>query len=156
MFFCRLVLIVVFLLSGCLGWSHQAEEALDVNYQKAIARGINAQKITVARIAQLSRVIRDYVKREGRTPNDLLSLVTGETQYVKAEYAEELFLDGWGNRLFYHSTGGSFVLASFGQDGKPDKEGRQKAGGWSSEFNFDADIVRIGNEWAQTPEGVPR
>jgi hypothetical protein len=137
------------------GYPTNVDEETELTAQK-ITVELTAQKITVARITQLCMVIRDFRTREGRTPNNLDALVNGETQYVVPAYAVELFVDGWGKRFFYHSTGESFVLASFGKNGIPESEGTQRAGGWSPQFYFDSDIVSIDGNWAQTPNGLPR
>jgi len=115
-----------------------------------------AQKTTVDHIKTINLLVDFYKSKEGHTPDNLTSFITSEEPYIKPEASDKMFSDGWGNRLHYYSTGDSYVIASFGRDGVPDAGGSQAAGGWSAFLDFDADIVAINGDWAQSPDNISR
>ena len=77
---------------------------------------------------------------------------TLEVIFNEYHFRERSLLDGWGRPLSYYKTTKSYVLISFGSDGKPD---RQPISGFHSPAtDYDADMVTIGGEWARLPSGI--
>jgi general secretion pathway protein G len=86
-----------------------------------------------ADIAELKTALDRYYLDNGNYPTTdqgLQALVQKPTDgpvpsdYEEGGYIEKLPLDPWGHPYFYQSDGGSYVLKSFGADGKPGGNGR--------------------------------
>lgn len=92
-------------------------------------------KVTKAEadISEIKTALDRYYLDNGYYPTSdqgLTSLVTAPTSgqipsnYEDGGYIEKLPLDPWGNPYFYQSDGNSYVLKSFGGDGKPGGTGK--------------------------------
>jgi hypothetical protein len=104
---------------------------------------------TVSNMWMLNAVIQLYRQDHHASPARLDQL---GMPYMKTPPTTK---DGWGREFYYHAIGEKFVLASFGRNGIP--ESLQCAPGcFSGAVLYDADIVMIDGEWAQTPFGVDR
>lgn len=86
-----------------------------------------------ADIAELKTALDRYYLDNGNYPTTdqgLQALVQKPTDgpvppdYEQGGYIERLPLDPWGHSYFYQSDGNSYVLKSFGADGKPGGTGR--------------------------------
>ena len=61
--------------------------------------------------------------------------------------------DGWNRSLYYYSTGSTYVIASFGRSGRPDRQ-ESTPGGLTTAQNFEDDIVMVNGTFAQTPFNI--
>lgn len=86
-----------------------------------------------ADIAELKTALDRYYLDNGYYPTSdqgLQALVQAPTggrvpaNYEEGGYIEKLPSDPWGNQYFYQSDGNSYVLKSFGADGKPGGSGK--------------------------------
>ena len=111
----------------------------EVQFRKQIA--------TVANIRSVALAIEVYRDDHSSVPPTLQSLL-GE--YV---LTDEFFRDGWGQPLYYYTSGQQYVVASFGRDGQPTAQA-SNPGRVSEQIDYDEDIVMVSDEWAQTPYGV--
>lgn len=106
------------------------------------------QRITLDRMSFLLPPLTDFRERNGRPP---LSLEELRTCY---EFKPEAFVDGWGRPLWYYVASSTYVLASFGADGRP---GTQRSVGWkyfAEEDDPNLDFVFVNGEWAQFPRSA--
>ena len=112
--------------------------------------GYKAQKLTVVSMICIVANVKLYADEHGgKFPTSLPLL---RDMY---KFPDRSLNDGWDRALYYYSTGDTYVLASFGQSGKPDAQ-ESVAGGESLKNSYEADIVVINGEWAQSPFGVGR
>jgi general secretion pathway protein G len=92
-------------------------------------------KVTKAEadISEIKTALDRYYLDNGYYPTSdqgLTALVTAPTSgqipsnYEDGGYIEKLPLDPWGTPYFYQSDGNSYVLKSFGADGKPGGTGK--------------------------------
>ncbi len=92
-------------------------------------------KVTKAEadISEIKTALDRYYLDNGYYPTSdqgLAALVTAPTSgqipsnYEDGGYIEKLPLDPWGTPYFYQSDGNSYVLKSFGADGKPGGTGK--------------------------------
>jgi general secretion pathway protein G len=88
---------------------------------------------TEADISEIKTALDRYYLDNGYYPTSdqgLTALVTAPTSgqipsnYEDGGYIEKLPLDPWGTPYFYQSDGNSYVLKSFGADGKPGGTGK--------------------------------
>jgi general secretion pathway protein G len=86
-----------------------------------------------ADISELKTALDRYYLDNGYYPTtdqSLQALVSQPTSgrvpanYEEGGYIERVPLDPWGNPYFYQSDGNSYVLKSFGADGKPGGTGK--------------------------------
>ncbi len=86
-----------------------------------------------ADIAELKTALDRYYLDNGYYPTSdqgLQALVQAPTggripaNYEDGGYIEKLPVDPWGSQYFYQSDGNSYVLKSFGADGKPGGAGK--------------------------------
>ncbi|HZO82901.1 MAG TPA: type II secretion system major pseudopilin GspG [Candidatus Binataceae bacterium] len=86
-----------------------------------------------ADLAELKTALDRYYLDNGYYPTSdqgLQALVQAPTggripaNYEEGGYIEKLPVDPWGNAYFYQSDGNSYVLKSFGADGKPGGTGK--------------------------------
>jgi len=92
--------------------------------------------------------LRTYFEANHRYPIDLSDAVLSQRQGAK------LLSDAWGNKLAYQSDGGTFVLVSYGRDGKPDGNDYRALRalgdhppGFDICGNYDADEVMSDRGW---------
>ncbi len=113
----------------------------------SIPEDFRKQKVTVARIAGLGLRIADWQLQE------LGDIPVVSSLKENLNLPEERFHDGWGNELYFFSTGTHYVIVSFGRNGVPDSQ-VSEPGRPTSVRDYDADIVWIDGEWAQLPWGL--
>lgn len=77
-----------------------------------------SQRRTVKNLKTASNYINIYRKRQGKLPASLKDVVAllGENNFINDN--GELF-DGWRNPIIYQRRGASYLLISYGRDGKP-------------------------------------
>ena len=110
---------------------------------------LDAQRLTHARIFTLgTRIWEHGLEHDSGTSPSIRALKE------RFDLSDEMFEDGWGNELYFFRSDSQYVLVSFGRDGKPDRGQVSNPGGPTPERNYDADIVWISGEWAQTPWGM--
>jgi hypothetical protein len=111
------------------------------------------QGITMDNMRIVGDLVRMHRKDHQRDPASLDQIVKAYTS------APRLAIDGWNRELYYHSTGDSFVIASFGRNGTPESlqcDPGCFAGAKPPMSAYDVDIVMIDGVWAQTPVGLGR
>ena len=116
------------------------------------ADGLRAQKITIYRMATLSDLIKSYVREHERCPESLSAV----GPYVTPEALADLILDGWGRPIRYYSSGTDYALVCYGFDGLASLHQTVSPGGYTHQLDFDADIVILNGNWAQSPAGLDR
>lgn len=90
--------------------------------------------------------LRQAFESNGRYPITLAE--------VGRSHGEDHSIDSWGHSLFYQSDGSTFLLVSYGRDGRPDgsdylalREQGDHPGGYNTCGNFDADEVMSDLGW---------
>ncbi len=123
---------------------------------RARTEALNAQKRSIYHIRHLWSLIKRYKLEHGKTPNSLDDLAP---YYSTPDGLGKYLLDGWGRSFYYSATGSDFTLLCFGRDGVPTPPPVTWPGGrtgYTGCFDFDADIIMINGQWAQTPYGLGR
>ena len=112
--------------------------------------------ISVNRIVRRDMAMRRTVRRAAAFVEELEQIRTRTGTYPVSDetpvdnvLSTHPFRDGWGRSFRYISSGESYVLWSFGKDGKPD---RLPGGGEFEDRRMDL-IVYSGEVW-QGPAGV--
>ncbi len=131
------VILCVSILFGCGG----------ISSGNSIPEDFRKQKVTVARIADIGLRIADWKLQE------LGDVPVASVLRERLKLPSERFTDGWGNELYFFSTGTHCVIVSFGRNGAPDSQ-VSEPGKPTPARNYDADIVWIDGEWAQLPWGL--
>ncbi|HEV8269219.1 MAG TPA: type II secretion system protein GspG, partial [Thermoanaerobaculia bacterium] len=101
------------------------------------------QVLTAGRIRDLAANIEAYKEEKGQFPATLEDAELDNAAAVDQRRVQ----DGWGRRMLYYHTGASYVLVSFGRDGKPDGESTGSEG-------WDTDLVYINRGWAKLPAKI--
>jgi hypothetical protein len=111
------------------------------------------QIITADRMDKITLFLDLYRKDHSSAPANL-AILAGEYK-LPTDAVMDGWMDGWGHRLYFYSTGTHYVLASFGRSGIP-RAPTAPAGGISPQVDFDTNMVMIDGEWAQSPVNVDR
>ncbi len=126
--------------------------SLSVTEAQTQADELRAQKTSIFNIYSLSKLIEHHKLEHGQTPSKLEDLAP----YLTSDGLYEFMHDGWGRGIFYYSNSADYTLICFGHDAIPAHENNASPGGYSRHLDFDADIIMINGNWAQTPEGLDR
>jgi hypothetical protein len=103
------------------------------------------QRITADRMSLLTIALTDFKELNGRPP---LALEELRSCY---RFEPEGFVDGWGRPFWYYGASTTYVLASFGEDGRPGVQTSIGSSFYADEDDADLDIVYVNGEWAQFP-----
>jgi hypothetical protein len=75
---------------------------------------LGRQITTHARVTAVSAYLERYREKSGEYPTNLALALPEEKRSL------EYLKDSWGNALWYETDGTSYLLVSYGLDGKPD------------------------------------